>query len=155
MISYLLYEPKHTLRAFTATCKLKIQNFDPMGKMVQNVNFSSVGQNGDLSLKLNPTHQHEFRGILDFQNRVLNVKILKFNSNWDNSAYLEKYDFQRKLGYQFEIVIGFVTSKQVHKWSMIMISSLSWLCTQNEANFNWQFSHFVSKNVTFFKRYPI
>ena len=61
--------------------------------MVQNINFLPVGQNIDLSSKLNFIHQHESRGILDFQNTVLDVKILKFHIKWDNSAYIEKYDF--------------------------------------------------------------
>ena len=61
--------------------------------MVQNINFLSVGQNRYLSLKLNPTRQQESSGMLDFENRSLDVKILKFHTNWDNSAYLEKRDF--------------------------------------------------------------
>ena len=60
-----------------------------------------ISKNCDLSLKLNSTHQQESRGILGFQNRVSNIKLLKIHTNRDNSAYLEKYDFQRKLVCQF------------------------------------------------------
>ena len=35
-------------------------------------------------------------GILDFQNRGMNIKLLIFHVNWDNQAYLEKWDFQQK-----------------------------------------------------------
>ena len=38
--------------------------------------------------------------MLDFQNRAPNIKILKFHTNWDNNAYLEKYDFQQNLVYK-------------------------------------------------------
>ena len=46
--------------------------------MVQNVNFSPVDKNSDLSLKLNSTCHHEYRVLLDFQNRAPDVKKLKF-----------------------------------------------------------------------------
>ena len=68
--------------------------------MVQNVNFSFVGQNSDLSLKLNSTSQHKSRGMLDFQNRIPDIKLLKFHSNRDNNAYLKKHDFQGKFVFQ-------------------------------------------------------
>ena len=74
---------------------------NPMGKIVQNVNYLSISQNSNLSWKLNHTHQHEFRSMLGFKNRVSNLKLLKFHANRDNSAYLEKYDVQRKLVCQF------------------------------------------------------
>ena len=35
--------------------------------------------------------------MLGFQNKAPDIKILKFHVNQDNSAYLEKYDFQWKL----------------------------------------------------------
>ena len=69
--------------------------------MAQNINFSPIGQNSELSLNLNPTHQHESKGVLSFQNTVSDVKILKFHTNQDNSAYLEKCNFQWKLICQF------------------------------------------------------
>ena len=90
MSSYILYEPNHAFRVFIDALDLQFQNSDPRGKMVQNINFSLVSQNNDSSLKLNSTHQHESRGTLGFQNRVLNVKILKFHANRDKNAYLEK-----------------------------------------------------------------
>ena len=34
--------------------------------MVQNINFLPVSQNSDLSLKLNPNHQHKSIGMLGF-----------------------------------------------------------------------------------------
>ena len=90
MSSYLLYEPNHALRAFTATPELQFQISDPTGKIIQNVKFSSVSQNSDLSLKLNPTHQHESKGMLGFQNKASYIKLLKFQINQYNNAYLEK-----------------------------------------------------------------
>ena len=41
-----------------------------LGAMVQNVKFLSVGENKDLSLNLNSTHQHDSRGMLGFQNKA-------------------------------------------------------------------------------------
>ena len=37
------------------------------------------------------------KGVLIFQNRISNIKLLKFHTNRDNMTYLEKCDFQRKL----------------------------------------------------------
>ena len=39
------------------------------------LNFSSIGQSSELSLKLTPTCQHESKGMLRFQNKVPDVKI--------------------------------------------------------------------------------
>ena len=61
--------------------------------MVQNVNFPPVGQNNDLCLKSNSTRQHESNGMLGFQNRALDIKILKFHTNRDNSVYLKNVIF--------------------------------------------------------------
>ena len=36
-------------------------------------------------------------GMLGFQNRALDINLLKFHANQDNWANLEKCDFQRKL----------------------------------------------------------
>ena len=62
--------------------------------MVQNVNFSSMSQNSNLSFKLNSSYWHKFRGMLGLQNRAAYIKILKFHINWDNSTYLENQNFQ-------------------------------------------------------------
>ena len=148
-VSYLFYEPNNALRAFTTALEFQFKNFNHRGKMVQNVNFSSVSQNCYLSLKFNPTHQYESRCMLGFQNKALDVKILKFHTNHDNNIYLEKCDFQQKLVFQFwdhhwicdvETSLGVVSDSN---------SSPGWPYMQNEANFNWQFSQFISKNVTF------
>ena len=96
MSSYLLYESKGALRAFTFALELKFPIFDPRGKIVQNVNFLSISQNSDLSLNVNPSRQHEYRGILGFQNRALNIKLLNFHTNQDNSAYIKKCNFEQK-----------------------------------------------------------
>ena len=66
---------------------------DLRGKIIQNVKFSPIIQNSDSSSKLNPTSQHEPRGMLDFQNRAMDIKLLKFHANQENYTYLEKYDF--------------------------------------------------------------
>ena len=113
MSSYLLYEPNNALRAFSAAPELQSHIFNPRGKIAQIVNFLSVSQNSDLSLKLNLTRQHKSRGMLGFQNRVLDIKILKFDTNRDNSAYLEKCNFNESSFSKSEASIGFVESKQV------------------------------------------
>ena len=95
--SYLLYELNHALCSFTATPRLQFHISDPRDKIVQNVNISSVSQSSGLSSKLNLTRQHDCKGMLNFQNRASDIKLLKFYINWDNGAYLEKCNFQRKL----------------------------------------------------------
>ena len=94
---YLLYEPNSAPRAFTADRELQFHISVPSRKIVQNVKFLSVNQNSYSILKLNPTRQHESSGMLDFQNRVTDTKLLKFYTNQDERVYLEKCDFQRKL----------------------------------------------------------
>ena len=72
-----------------------------MGKIVQNVKFLSVSQNSNLISKLDYTCQHESKFMLSFQNRAPDNKLLKFYTNQDNRAYLEKHDFEWKLICQF------------------------------------------------------
>ena len=50
----------------------------------------------NLNLKLNLTRQHESKSMIGFQNRALDINLLKFHTNWDNRDYLKKRDFQRK-----------------------------------------------------------
>ena len=71
-----------------------------MGKIVQNIKFLSVNQNSNLITNLDPNCQHEFRGMLAFQNRILDSELLKFHANRDKRAYLKKCDFQQKLIFQ-------------------------------------------------------
>ena len=94
MNSYFLYVPNTALRAFTTALELQFHIFDYGGKIVQNVKFSPVSQNSDLISLLNPTCQHESNGILSFQNRAPDNKLLKFHVNRDNQAYFKKYNFQ-------------------------------------------------------------
>ena len=60
-------------------------------------NLFHVSQNSDLISKLDPTHQHESRDMLDFQNKALYSKLLKFHANQNNQTNLKKHDFQWKL----------------------------------------------------------
>ena len=73
--------------------------------------------------------------MLGFQNRTPYIKLLKFYANRDNSAYLKKSDFQRKLVYQIETIIGLMESKRFHEWSQILILSPDWPCTKTKAKF--------------------
>ena len=52
-----------------------------------------------------------------------------------------------------EIVIEFMALEQVQRWFQILILSPGWPCMKNEANLNWHFWQFVSKNVTFYKQH--
>ena len=99
MNSYLLHRPNRTHHAITATLELQFHISDLIGKIIKNVKFLSVSQNIDLTSKLDPTRQHESRGMLGFQNRALDIKLLKFHVNQDNQGYLEKRNFQQKLVY--------------------------------------------------------
>ena len=62
-------------------------------KVVQNVKFLPVKQNSNLSLKLNSHRQREFRSMLNFQNRVQDIELLKFHINWDNQGLSRKKQF--------------------------------------------------------------
>ena len=151
MSSYLLYELNHAFHAFIATPKLQFQISNPMSKIIQNINFSPVSQNSDSGLKLNSTHQHELRSMLNFQNRTPDIKILKIHANWDNSAYLENHDFQRKLFFQFwdcHWIHGVENRLEV----VSNFDFESWLALHaRRGNLNWHFLQFVSKNMTFYK----
>ena len=88
------------LSVFIAASELQFYISDARGKIIQNVKFSSVNQTSDLISKLDPTHQHEYMGMLGFQNKAPNIKLLKIHANQENWAYLEKHDIQRKLIFQ-------------------------------------------------------
>ena len=63
--------------------------------------------------------------MLSFQNRVPDIKLLKFYVNRDNEAYLKKnVIFNGSLFVKFEMAIGFVALKRVHKSSRFLILSL-------------------------------
>ena len=94
---YLLYEPNRLLCAFTTTHELQFHIFDSRDKIVQNIKFLPISQNSDLISKLDLNNQHESRGMLSFQNRVPDIKLLKFHVNRDNQTYLKKCNFLRKL----------------------------------------------------------
>ena len=93
MNSYFLYGPNNALLTFTVAPELQFHIFNPRGKIIQNVNFTSISQTSNLISKLNPTRQHESKGMLGFQKRALDTKLLKFHVNQDNWAYFEKRDF--------------------------------------------------------------
>ena len=88
MSSYLLYEPNHALCTFIAAPKLQLGT-----KSSKMSIFHAICQKSDLISKLNPTRQRDSRVILCFQNKALDIKLLKFLANRDNSAYLAKHDF--------------------------------------------------------------
>ena len=113
---------------------------DFRNKIVRNANFSSVNQNSDLSIKLNSTREHKSRGILGFQNRAPDIKLVKFHENWDNNAYLKKFNFQRKLIYQFWNFHWIHSVKTSLSVVSDPISSSSWSYTQNKINLKWHFS---------------
>ena len=92
MNPYPLYGPNSALRAFIAALELQFYISISMGKIVQNIKFSSVCQTSDLILKLDSTRQHESKGMLGFQNRA-DTKLLKFHQNRDERVYLKKCDF--------------------------------------------------------------
>ena len=94
MSSHLLYESKHAIRTFTVAPELQFHISDPRGKNHLKCQFLFVSQNNDLTLKLNPNSQQESKSMLGFQNKAPNIKLLKFQANQDNNAYLKKHDFQ-------------------------------------------------------------
>ena len=124
--------------------------FNLRGKMVQNLNFLLVSKNSDLSLNVNSTHQHKSMNMLDFQNKISSVKILKFHTTRYNSAYLAKRDFQRKIVFQFW------DSHWIHgtETSPIVVSDSNFesllVLHANKTTLTSNF-YSISKNVTFYK----
>ena len=64
--------------------------------------------------------------MLGFQNRAPEVNKSKFHVKQCHNVYLKKYAFQHSSFGNSKTSIEFVASKQVRKWSRILISSLSW-----------------------------
>ena len=89
--SYL--SPTKALRVFTVASKLQFHIFDPRGQNRPNIKILPVNQSSDLGSKLNHTHQHGSMDMLGFQNRAIDIKLLNFHANRDNSAYLENHNF--------------------------------------------------------------
>ena len=82
-----------------------------------------INQNSNLISNLDPTRQHESRGMPGFQNRVPNNKLLKIHANRDNWAYLKNVISNENSFAKSETTIEFVVSKRVRKWSRILIPS--------------------------------
>ena len=130
---YLLYGLNNGLHTFITALEL-YSIFSTLGAKLSKIsNFHSSVWTSDSISKLNPTCQHESKGMLGFQNRALDTKLLQFHVNRDEWAYLEKHDFQRKFVVKSDTTIRFVASKRVREWSQFLISSPRWLYTQNEA----------------------
>ena len=100
MSSYLLYKLNHALCVFATALDLQLHISD-WGQNHLKCQFSSISQSNGLSSNLNPNCQHESIGMIGFQNRVSDLKLLEFYTNRDNSIYLRKCDFQRKSICQF------------------------------------------------------
>ena len=111
MNSYLLYGSNIALHTFTAFIELQFHISETKGKIVQNVKFLSVSQTSGLISKLDATRQHESKVMLSFQNRALDIRLLKIHTNQDNRAYLKKPDVQWKLVFKSETAIRLVTLK--------------------------------------------
>ena len=77
----MLYSLKNALRTITTAPELQFHISESREKIVQNVKFSSINQTSDLISKLNPTRQQESRGMLGFQNRAPDTKLLNFHTN--------------------------------------------------------------------------
>ena len=90
---YLLYGPNNALFVYTATFEVQIHISIPRGKIVQNIKFSFVSQTSDLISKVDSTRQHESKGMLGFQNRAPDTKLLKFHADREEIAYPKKCDF--------------------------------------------------------------
>ena len=88
------YKSPTMLSMRSKLCPSSNSTFPTLGTKSSKMSFFLlVSQNNDLRSKLNPTRQHEFRGIVSFQNRALDIKLLKFHINQENNTYLEKHDF--------------------------------------------------------------
>ena len=72
--------------------------------------------------------------MLSFQNRAPDIKLPKIHAN-AIMLTLKNVIFNRSSFANSDATIGFVTSKQVRKWSRILISSPCCSYTQKETNF--------------------
>ena len=83
--------------------------------------------------------------ILNFQNRAPNIKILKFHVNRDNSAYLEKYNFQWILVCQFWDCHWIRNTKMSSGVVSNPNFEFGWSWTQNKVNFILNFIVYLKK----------
>ena len=121
-----------------------------MGKIIQNVKFSSISQTSDLISKLDSTRQHESNSMLSFQNRATYIKLLKFHINRDERAYFEKVIYNESSFLRFwecHWICGVAMSLGVCSDSDL--ESRLTLHKKTRQNLNWQFI-VVFKNMTFF-----
>ena len=118
--------------------------------MVQNVNFSLVGQNSDLSLKLNSTHSTWVQGCARFPKQSLRCQDIEISCKLKIILLtLKNVIFNRSLFVNSETSIGFMVSKRVQKWSQILILNLGWRCSQIEATLTGNF-HSLSQKMWLF-----
>ena len=106
--------------------ELQNTNPNPRSKIVQKVQFLSVSQNSDLSLKLDSTGQNEFRGILVFRNGVLKVYRPNFHAKRSSRLTSRNTFSNGGLFQNFEPTTKFVVSKWVGSWSRFLVLSPSW-----------------------------
>ena len=78
---------------------------------------------------------------------------LRFHANWDYRAYLEKYDFQQKLIFQFWDIHWIRGIKMSHGVVLDPDFESHLALHTNEANLNWYFLQLVLKNVTFYEQH--
>ena len=123
MNSYLLYKPNGTLRAFTTASELQLQTSDPRDKIIQNVKILPINQNNDLSSQLNHTRQHKSKGMLSFQNKALDIKLLKITQIETIRLTSKNMIFNRSSFSIYETAIGFMLLKRIRKWSQFLILS--------------------------------
>ena len=93
MSSDLLYESKNSLHKLTTTPELQVRIFNPKSKIVQNVKFSFVSQNSDLSSKSDSACQNESGCMLNFQNRALEANKSKLQAKRCNKDLSRKTYF--------------------------------------------------------------
>ena len=89
--------------------------------------------------------------MLGFQNRALNLKLLKFHALETIEVTSKNTIFNESSFTKFETSIGYVTSKWDQEWSRILILSIGYPYTQKDAKILTVNSQIISKNMTFCK----
>ena len=134
--------------------------------------FLPISQNNDLSSNLNSNRQNEAKGMLGFENRASDIKLLKFHainiivhtsknvifniSSFVNSVFAIEFVASKRVRQCLSILRPPLDSWRQNEFEkgLILILSPGWPCMQNEANLHWYFSQFVSKNMIFFTTTP-
>ena len=83
--------------------------------------------------------------MLNFQNRALNIRLLRFHINRNNSTYLKNVIFNKSSFSNSKIAIEFVALKRVHNRSQILIQVSVGLTHKMRQTLTVDFTYYLKK----------